>query len=49
MQLAILTEPCALQLDIGLAPCRTTTVRWRPQPDHDRVADAIDGDLRSLP
>jgi hypothetical protein len=49
MQLAILTEPCALQLDIGLSPCRRMRVRWRQQPDHDRVADAIDGDLRSLP
>jgi hypothetical protein len=42
MQLAILTEPCALQLVIGLAPCRSTQVRWRPQPDHDRIAHAIE-------
>jgi hypothetical protein len=42
MQLAILTRPCALQLDIRLTPCRPTLFRWRPQPDHDRVADATE-------
>jgi hypothetical protein len=41
MQLAFLTEPRAPQPDICLAQ-RRRAVRWRPQPDHDRVAEAIE-------
>jgi hypothetical protein len=48
MQLAILTGPCALQLDIRLTQCRPTLVRWRPQPDHDRVADPIETVISEL-
>jgi len=50
MQLAVLTGPCALQLDIRLTRCRPTLYRWRAATEsRSRRRCDWGGDLRALP